>query len=74
MFHLPPSHLEVEWQPSPQLLDRMLITAAMTETVHEFKEKNFKSACTCLCLKNLNNVRLRKTLHKLFSVIKQVHI
>ena len=40
MFHLPPSHLEVGWQPSPQLLDRMLITAAMTETVHEFNEKN----------------------------------
>ena len=74
MFHLPPSHLEVEWQPSPQLLDRMLITAAMTKAAHEFKEKKFKSACTCLCLKNRNNVHLHKTLLKLFSVIKQVHI
>ena len=43
----------------------------MTETVHEFNEKKLKSACTCLCLKNLNNVRLHKTLHKLFSVIKR---
>ena len=46
----------------------------MTETVHELNEKKLKSACTCLCLKDLNNVRLHKTLHKLFSVIKQVHI
>ena len=46
----------------------------MTETVHEFKEKNLKSACKCSCLKILNNVRLHKKLHKLFSVIKQVHI
>ena len=45
----------------------------MTETVHEFNEKKLKSACTRLCLKNLNNVRLHETLHKLFSVIKQVH-
>ena len=51
----------------------MLITAATTETVHEFKEKNLKSACKCSCLKILNNVHLHKTLHKLFSVLKQVH-
>ena len=35
--------------------------------------KKLKTACTCLCPENLNNVRLHNTLHKLLSVIKQVH-